>query len=77
MGKGKTKLKEKWLYHETYKDWLRKALSPHHDHWCMCKTDTSVENDVECALKKRANSKPHKQLAAAKKVNVLNITQQS
>ena len=41
---------------------------------CMCKTDISVENGVENVLKKHANGKTHKELAAAKKVNVLNIT---
>ena len=74
MGKGKTKLKEKWLYNETYKDWLREALLPHHGCCCMCKTDISVENGVEDVLKQHANGKTHKELVAAKKVNVLNIT---
>ena len=40
----------------------------------MCKTDISVENGVEDALKKHANSKTHKELAAAKKMNLFNIT---
>ena len=78
MGKGKTKLKEKWLYNETYKDWLREALLPHHGRCCMCKTDISVENGVENGvedvLKQHANGKTHKELVAAKKVNVLNLT---
>ena len=44
----------------------------------MCKTDISVENGVENgvgdALKKDVNRKTHKELAVAKKVNLLNIT---
>ena len=54
MGKGKTKLKEKWLYDEAYKDWFRKTSSPLHGHCCMWKSDISVENGVEDALKKHA-----------------------
>ena len=52
---------------------LRKASSPHHEHCCMCKTDISVQNGVNNALKKHISGKAHKEVAAAKKVNMLNI----
>ena len=39
----------------------------------MCKTDISVQNGVNNALKKHINGKTHKEVAAAKKVNMLNI----
>ena len=41
--KGETKFKEEWLYQENYKDWLRKALSPHHGHCNIFRNDISVE----------------------------------
>ena len=75
MGKGKTKLKEKWFTHDSYKDWLRQASSPYHGHCSLCKTDISVENGVEDALKKHANGKTHKGLVSKKGVNITDFFQ--
>ena len=59
MGKGKTKLTEKWLTHDKYKSWVRQGSSIHRAMCIVCRKELNVEKGVEDALKKHANAKCH------------------
>ena len=60
MVKGKTKLRDKWLTHASYKDWLRKEKSDYYGYCGLCQADISVGNGVEDALKKHAGGETQK-----------------
>ena len=62
MGRGRTKLKEHWLTHDSYKSWIRKASSPYYARCCRCNCDISIENGVEDLLKKHAKTEKHNEL---------------
>ena len=61
MGRGRTKLKEHWLTHDS-ESLIRKASSPYYARCCRCNCDISIENGVEDSLKKHAKTEKHNKL---------------
>ena len=72
MGRGRTKLKEHWLTHDSYKSWIRKASSPYYARRCRCNCD-QYRKWSRRYVKKASQNKKHNelQLVCTNNVNIL------